>query len=140
MSSYICLRIPSYIIIMKKKLTPTEAELEILQVLWTYSKCTVRFVNDMLNNTKITGYTTTLKLLQIMFEKGLVIRNVDSRSHVYEANIIKEDIQGRLLDKLMDSAFGGSASGLVMQALGKHKPSGEELDKIKKIIRDIEKE
>ena len=125
---------------MKKKLTPTEAELEILQVLWTHTKCTVRFVNDMLNESKNTGYTTTLKIMQIMHEKGLVIRNVDSRSHVYAANIIKEDIQGRLLDKLMNSAFGGSASGLVMQALGKHKPSREELEKIKRIISDLEKE
>ena len=124
---------------MKKQLTPTEAELEILQVLWTHTGCTVRFVNDVLNKSKVTGYTTTLKIMQIMHEKGLVIRNADSRSHVYAASIIKEDIQGRLLDKLMNSAFGGSASGLVMQSLGNHKPSIEELEKIKKIIRDIEK-
>jgi predicted transcriptional regulator len=117
---------------------PTESELEILQILWQNGPCSVRFVNEQLNRKREVGYTTTLKLMQIMHEKGLALRNTDSRSHIYEANVREEETQQRLLGELMDGAFRGSALKLVMQALGNAKTSPEELDEIKALIRRLE--
>ena len=117
---------------------PTDSELEILNVLWQCGPSTVRFVNEQLNKEKQTGYTTTLKILQIMNEKGLVSRNEESRSHVYQAGNIKEDTQKKLIDKLLTSAFGGSASKMIIETLGNHQTSQEELDKIKELIRELE--
>ncbi|QHT68463.1 BlaI/MecI/CopY family transcriptional regulator [Rhodocytophaga rosea] len=117
---------------------PTDAELEILQVLWQYGPCTVRFVNEQLSQTKEVGYTTTLKIMQIMHEKGLVKRNDESRTHVYEANVSEETTQKHMLGKFLDMAFRGSASKLVMQALGNHKASKEELNQIRKLLDKIE--
>jgi predicted transcriptional regulator len=87
---------------------PTESELEILQVLWQHGPATVRFVNDELNQKREVGYTTTLKLLQLMLDKGLVLRDDDSRTHVYRASVREEETQGLLIDRLLDAAFGGS--------------------------------
>lgn len=124
----------------KKQLPkPTDSELEILQILWQNGPSTVKVVNEKLNEKKETGYTTTLKLLQIMFEKELVIRNEEERSHVYSAAIEESDIQKALVDKLLESAFSGSAAKLVMQALGNSKTSKEELDQIKSYLTEIEK-
>lgn len=124
----------------KKQLPkPTDSELEILQILWQNGPSTVKVVNEKLNEKKETGYTTTLKLLQIMFEKELVIRNEEERSHVYSAAIEESDIQKALVDKLLESAFSGSAAKLVMQALGNSKTSKEELDQIKAYLTEIEK-
>jgi len=117
---------------------PTEAELEILQVLWEYGPSTVRFVNDELNRNKRVGYTTTLKFMQIMTEKGLVSRDETTRSHVYSASIDQEETQRLLLDKFLTNTFGGSAMKLVMQALGNHTTSTEELEQIKKLIKKLE--
>lgn len=123
---------------MKK---PTDVELEILQILWQHGPSTVRFVNDELNKQRQneTGYTTTLKMLQLMTEKGLVSRNTSTRTHVYSSHISQEDTQKNLVNRLVDTAFGGSAMKLVMQALGNKKTSKKELAEIKKMIDDLEK-
>ena len=127
---------------MAKKQTPkpTDSELEILQILWQNGASTVKAVNEKLNEKKETGYTTTLKMLQIMFEKNLVERDENERSHVYKAVIKQNDIQKVLLDKLLETAFSGSATNLVMQALGNSQPSKEELKKIKDLLNQIERD
>ena len=119
---------------------PTESELEILQILWEYGACTVRFVNDKLNEQREVGYTTTLKMMQLMNEKGLLKRDDSERSHVYQAAYTQETAQKTLLDRLTETVFGGSAMRLVMQALGNRKTSNAELQQIKKLIDQIEKE
>lgn len=119
---------------------PTESELEILQLLWQNGPSSVRLVNDKLNETREVGYTTTLKLMQIMFEKGLVRRNEENRTHIYEAAVSEQETQQRLLQKFVDSTFRGSAMNLVMQALGNHDASKAELDEIKALIEKMEKE
>ncbi|MCB0522127.1 MAG: BlaI/MecI/CopY family transcriptional regulator [Lewinellaceae bacterium] len=126
---------------MSEKLIPkpTDAELEILQVLWDNGPAPVRLVNDELNKKREVGYTTTLKLMQIMHDKGLVTRNTDARSHIYEPAIPKGQTQQNLLNTFVDNVFSGSAMNLVMQALGNHKASKDELDQIKALIAKIEK-
>lgn len=118
---------------------PTDAELEILQILWEHGPCTVRFVNEHLNFKKRVGYTTTLKFMQIMTEKKMLGRNEKNRTHIYRPLIAKEETQNLLLDKFLLNAFGGSAMKLVMQALGNHQPTQEELDEIKAYIRKVER-
>jgi len=117
---------------------PTEAELEILQILWKFGAATVRSVNDRLNESKKVGYTTTLKIMQIMFDKGLLSRDEEKRSHVYRAEVREQEIQGLLLDKFLHSAFGGSAMKLVMQALGNHRASKDEISEIRKLLDELE--
>lgn len=117
---------------------PTEAELEILQVLWTAGPATVRKINDALQIKREVGYTTTLKLLQIMAQKNLVEVDKRQRTHIYTASIEQEATQRQLVDQLLDAAFGGSAKKLVMQALGNKKTSQKELDEIKKMIERLE--
>ncbi|MFA7227459.1 MAG: BlaI/MecI/CopY family transcriptional regulator [Melioribacteraceae bacterium] len=124
----------------KQTLKPTDSELEILQILWESGASTVKKVNEKLNEKKESGYTTTLKMLQIMFEKNLVERDENERSHVYRAAIDQDEIQKVLLDKLLETAFSGSAANLVMQALGNSKPSKDELKKIKELLNQIERE
>ncbi len=119
---------------------PTESELEILQTLWEHGGCTVRFVNDKLNEQREIGYTTTLKMMQLMHEKGMLKRDESERSHVYLANYSQAIAQKTLLDRLTQTVFGGSAMQLVMQALGNRKTSNAELQEIKKLIDQIEKE
>ena len=119
---------------------PTEAELEILQVLWQHGPATVRFVNEQLSRRKEIGYTTTLKLMQIMAEKKLVKRNEEQRTHVYQANASEEETQQHLLDRFLDTAFRGSAMKLVMQALGNRSASQEELTQIRNLLDRIEGE
>lgn len=118
---------------------PTESELEILQLLWQKGNATVREVNEELSKAKQTeiGYTTTLKLMQLMHEKGLVERDASNRTHVYKALLNQEKTQKSLVNKLIDSAFNGSASQLVMQALSNHKSSPEELEAIKKYLDQL---
>lgn len=120
------------------KIRPTESELEILQVLWSEGPCSVRRVNDILNKERETGYTTTLKMMQIMLEKGLVSRNTETRSHIYAASATKENVQSQLLTKFLNQTFQGSASKLVMQLLGQHRASAQELEEIKALIDQIE--
>lgn len=126
----------------KKEVQPTEAELEILQVLWEHGPSPVRLVNEQLNRDpeRNIGYTTTLKLMQIMAEKGLAERNTDRRVHIYSAAVSEKDTQSRLLEKFVDAAFRGSAMKLVMQALGQHEASPEELRQVKDLIRKMEEE
>ncbi len=122
----------------KNKIKPTESELNILQVLWNKGPATVRDINDELNKTREIGYTTTLKILQIMTEKGLVTRIKDGRNHIYSTAVEQNAAQQQLLDKLLNGVFGGSAKKLVMQALGNHNPSKTELEEIKKYIEKLE--
>lgn len=124
----------------KKETKPTESELEILQLLWLNGASTVRFINDKANEIREVGYTTTLKLLQIMHEKGLVLRNTESRTHIYMAAVNEEDTRKNLLDRFLDKTFRGSAMEMVMQALGNHETSQEELDEIKALIAKIEEQ
>ena len=118
---------------------PTESELEILQILWTLESGTVREVNNQLNRTKDVGYTTTLKIMQIMTEKGLVTRETNSRTHVYSAAVNREETQSLLLNRFLENTFSGSASKLIMQALGNHQASISELKEIKELIEKLEK-
>lgn len=122
----------------KRKIKPTESELKILQLLWSLGPSSVRTINDELNKTKNTGYTTTLKIMQIMAEKGLVTRIKDGRNHIYSAAVEQQAAQRQLLDKLLNGVFGGSASNLVMQTLGNHKATKEELEEIKRYISSLE--
>lgn len=123
---------------MSQKIKPTEAELEILQVLWTYGPSNVRFVNDQLKSERNVGYTTTLKVMQIMTEKGMLVRDKKSRTHIYQAVIEEKETKNHLIDKFISTLFRGSTSGMVLQALGNQKCSSKELDEIKKLINNIE--
>lgn len=128
---------------MNNNKKPTESELEILQLLWAHEPSTVRFVNDELNksratDSKLIGYTTTLKIMQLMYEKGLVERTQSGRKHLYTSIFKENETQGLLLDKFLQSTFKGSAMKLVMQALGNHKTSKDELSQIKALIQKIE--
>lgn len=122
----------------EKKYQPTEAELEILQILWFYGPSTVKFINDKQNEEKEVGYTTTLKIMQIMAEKGMLEVNKESKQHIYTPTIDESETKGKLLDGFVKKAFAGSAMKLVMQALGNHKPTKDELEEIKKMIQNIE--
>ena len=117
---------------------PTEKELEILQVLWTRGRATVREINDKLSEEREVGYTTTLKLLQIMFDKGLVRREKSGKTHIYAACISESDAQQSLVRQLVDSAFKGSAMQLVMGALGSRKSTQQERDAIRKYLDKLE--
>jgi len=116
------------------EMRPTESELEILQVLWKMGEATVRDVHEELAKTKVSGYTTTLKLMQIMDEKGLVVRDTTSKTHIYRAAYSQEKAQTSALDKILSTVFEGSTSDLVIQALGHHKASKDEIDTIKKYL------
>ncbi len=118
---------------------PTDAELAILRVLWERGPATVRHVYEALAGHRDTGYTTTLKLMQIMAEKGLVTRDESSRTHVYAAGVSRDRTQRQLVSDLMDRAFGGSATALVMQALSAQPASEQELGEIRWLIDDYRK-
>jgi len=125
-----------------KYIKPTESELEILQILWTKGIATVREVHEELTKTKEAGYTTTLKLMQIMHEKGLVKRDDSMRTHIYQPAVNKERTQKHLLSKMIDTLFGGSPTQLVIQALGddKHNASAEEIEKIQILLDGLKKQ
>ena len=120
----------------RRRPKPTDAELAILGVLWEQGPSTVRQVHEALADTRETGYTTTLKLMQIMSEKGLVSRDESSRTHVYAASITEEQTQRQLVKDLVDRAFGGSAKALVLRALSAEGTTPEELREIRKLIED----
>lgn len=122
-----------------KALKPTESELEILQVLWDKGEATVREVHEELAKSKDVGYTTALKLLQIMFEKGLVTRDDSAKSHIYRPAVTREKTQKQLVGKMIDTLFAGSPGQLVMQALGNHNASKEELDEIQRLLDSLKK-
>jgi len=123
--------------INKKK--PTESELEILQILWEKENATVREVHEELSKNKDSGYTTTLKLLQIMFEKGLVSRDDSNKTHIYQPAVNKQKTQKQLLDKMINTLFSGSSTQLVLQALGNQKATKDELDEIQKYLDNLKK-
>ena len=117
---------------------PTDAELAILRVLWERGPSTVRQVHDVLSAEREFAYTTTLKLLQLMTEKGVTVREEDGRVHLYRARVAQEETQRHLVRDLLDRAFGGSASQLVMQALAAKPASFEELKEIRRLLREHE--
>src|SRR6476620_10979122 len=122
-----------------KYVKPTESELEILNILWAKNLATVRDVHEELAKSKDVGYTTTLKLMQIMHEKGLVKRDESMRTHVYQAAVNRERTQKHLLSKMIDSLFGGSPTQLVLQALGndENRASKEELAQIQALLDNL---
>lgn len=119
---------------------PTEAELEILHVLWARGGCTVRDVHEALHRESGAGYTTALKLLQIMHGKGLVVRDDSQRAHVFRAAVSKEKTQKRFLADLVQRVFEGSPSQLVLHALGSQRASREELREIRALLNRLEKD
>ncbi|MCZ2223050.1 MAG: BlaI/MecI/CopY family transcriptional regulator [Chitinophagales bacterium] len=122
-----------------KKIKPTESELEILGVLWNKGSATVREVHEVLSLHKDSGYTTTLKLMQIMFEKGLVKRDDSSKTHIYTANVSKESTQTQFINKMIQTLFSGSSTQLVMQALGNSKPNKDEIEEIQQLLNQLKK-
>jgi len=123
----------------KKQLPkPTEAELEILQVIWRLGPSIVKSVNQIICKNREVGYTTTLKLMQIMLDKGLLNRKRDGKTHIYASAVSQEKTQRQLLDKFVDAAYKGSAMNLVMQLLGNRKSSKKELDQIRDYLDKIE--
>ena len=123
---------------MKHK--PTEAELEILQVLWSHGPSSVRFVHEQLSDKKEVFYTTTLKTMQVMHEKGLLSRDTSSRSHIYTSEVSKVSVQATLLSRFKETVFGGSTSQLILSALGSESIRKEELEALKSLINQIEDE
>lgn len=119
---------------------PTEAELEILHVLWSRGSCTVRDVHSVLHLDDGTGYTTALKMLQVMHAKGLVQRDDSQRAHVYRATVSKERTQKRFLVDLVQRVFDGSSSQLVLHALGSQRTSPEELREIRSLLNKLDKD
>lgn len=117
---------------------PTESEMEILQILWRLGSCTVRDVHEEVIKNKEAGYTTTLKLMQIMHEKGLVDRDTSSKSHIYNATLNQDKVEKQLVGKMIDDVFSGSASRLIMQALGNHRASEKEIEEIKKYLDNLD--
>jgi len=123
-----------------KQLEPTKSELEILQVLWENGPSTVREVNNELLKQKDVNYTTTLKLMQIMADKGILDRDESQMKHVYRVAEEEEKTKDHLLEKFVDSMYKGSASKLVMQLLGNKKTSPQELQAIKDLLNNLEGE
>ncbi|MDP4285163.1 MAG: BlaI/MecI/CopY family transcriptional regulator [Bacteroidota bacterium] len=122
---------------VSKKIKPTESELEILQILWQRESATVREVHEELSKNKTAGYTTTLKLMQIMFEKGIVTRDDRAKTHIYQPALSRQKTQKQFLDKMINGLFAGSSTQLVLQALGNQKTSKSELDEIQKYLDDL---
>ncbi len=123
---------------MSKLHKPTESELEILSILWEKEHASVRDVHEIVQKTKDVGYTTTLKLMQIMHEKGLVSRDASSKTHIYTPSFGKQAAQEQYLGKMIKTLFSCSTSALVLQALGNHQTTGEDLEAIKDLIASLE--
>lgn len=126
------------IMIKAKKFHPTESELEILQVLWDKQKATVREVHEVLEKFRDTGYTTTLKIMQIMLEKGLIARDASSRTHIYSPLLSREATQDHFIGKMVNGLFRGSTSRLVIGALDNEKISPEEVREIRDYLKQFE--
>ena len=118
---------------------PSENELKILQILWDLGPSSVRVVHEKISENKDSGYTTTLKLMQIMATKGIAIRDTSARTHIYSPAISEQKTKTDLLSTFISATFKGSSSSLVLQALGNGKTTQEELDEIKALIASIEK-
>ena len=121
----------------QNKPRPTERELAILNILWDNGPSTIRQVNEVMNKDRLTGYTTTLKLMQIMTEKGLLTRDDSPFRHIYKTNVGREQTQSQIIGQVLDKVFAGSAEKLVMRALSAKKVSREELAKIRKLLNEI---
>jgi len=124
---------------MSKQNKPTQAELEILSVIWERETATVREVHEVINARKPTGYTTVLKLLQLMDEKGLVERDKANRAHIYRAKIKQNETGKQMLSDVLQKVFGGSALKLVQQVLETETTTAEDLKEIRKMIQEAEK-
>ena len=122
----------------KKGTGPTEKELQILSILWNYGPSTVRNINKVMNQDENTGYTTTLKLMQIMYEKGLLKRDESSKTHIYLPAQSEAHVQDEVVGSLLDRVFSGSTEKLVLRALSSKKVSAEELANIKKMVNQKE--
>jgi BlaI family transcriptional regulator, penicillinase repressor len=116
----------------------TESELEVMQVLWEKGPLTVRQVNDGINRIRRSGYTTTLKIMQIMTEKGLLSRDTGSRSHIYSPSLRPQEVETFAVDHLLKTVFRGDRSNLILRALGQNRLSNEELREIRELIRKFE--
>ncbi|HMQ05983.1 MAG TPA: BlaI/MecI/CopY family transcriptional regulator [Saprospiraceae bacterium] len=123
---------------MERNIKPTEAEFEILSILWEHGPSSVGQVNEILGKKKEVGYTTTLKMMQIMTDKGLTQRNTTERKHIYEAAISERKVKENMLTRFLNAAFNGSASKLVMQLLDHEHTTKEELDEIRSLIDKLE--
>ncbi|GAB2987533.1 hypothetical protein GCM10027049_29370 [Mucilaginibacter puniceus] len=123
-----------------KDIIPTKTEMDVLQILWEHGPSTVRFVHDKLNEQKeAVIYTSTLKLMQVMKEKGMLDRDETKMKHVYSPLLKEDNVKGNLLGRFMDSMFNGSASNLMVALLGNGKTSDEELKKMKELLQKMEK-
>ena len=120
-------------------LKPTESELEILTVLWVKNAASVRTVHEELSQVKEAGYTTTLKLMQIMFEKGLVTRDDSHKTHIYSPAVTREKTQKQFLGRMINNLFSGSPTQLVLQALGQANHTEKDLQQIQDLIDDLKK-
>ena len=122
------------------KIKPTDGELEILNILWKKGPCTVREIHEEVEKTKEAGYTTTLKLMQIMLDKKMLTRDASSKTHIYTAAISQEQTQGQIVQRMIDTVFDGSAMQLVMQALGNTRTTKDELEQIKQYLDQMEQQ
>ena len=121
-------------------IVPTKTEMDVLQILWQHGPSTVRFVHDKLNEQKeAVIYTSTLKLMQVMREKGMLDRDDSQMKHVYSSVLPEDKVKGNMLGRFVDSMFNGSASSLMVALLGNDKTSGEELEKMKELLKKMEK-
>ena len=118
---------------------PTKTELAVLNIMWTISPATVRQIHEEIIKNGKTSYTTTLKMLQVMHQKGLVSRNSEQKAHIYQPTLTKKETQKQMLEDLKNRLFGGSISSLVLQALGTNdKTNQSELDEIKALLEKVE--
>jgi len=120
-------------------MTPSGGEIEILQVLWQHGRCTVRFIHEQIASQRQVGYTTVLKQIQRMAEKGLVEQHKSGKSHQYTARLPEQDVKGSLVQRLIDTAFQGSTADLLLHALGDSEPSEDELDALEKWLEEKRK-
>ncbi|MEP7318606.1 MAG: BlaI/MecI/CopY family transcriptional regulator [Panacibacter sp.] len=120
-----------------KEPLPTKTEMEVLQVLWQYGSSTVRFVHEKVNEQKNVQYTSTLKLMQLMTEKGMLERDETNMKHIYKPTLEEEKTKGFMLERFVDSMYNGSVSNMMMALLGADKTSKEELEKVKALLKKL---